>query len=105
MGLLKLFARRSPPHLLRLPSGSFTVDNEGEVISSTLPKSFPRAYLRQIASQMLATFRAAHQAELPLVELNVRYASLKILARRLHRGLIIFLVPYSLTTVGHKPRT
>ncbi len=92
MGLLKLFAKPAPT-LLRLPSGSFTVDREGTVLTGTLPSSFPANVVKDIARQVLATFGEAAAAQLPLAELIINYPSLKITARELRGGAIIFLVP------------
>jgi len=92
MGLLNLFAKPAPT-LLRLPSGSFTVDREGAVLTGTLPSSFPANVVKDIARQILATFGEAAAAQLPLAELIINYPSLKITARELRGGAIIFLAP------------
>ncbi|HOC57105.1 MAG TPA: hypothetical protein PKI20_15920 [Verrucomicrobiota bacterium] len=92
MGLLKLFAKPAPT-LLRLPSGSFTVDREGTVLTGTLPSSFPANVVKDIARQVLATFGEAAAAQLPLAELIINYPSLKISARELRGGAIVFLAP------------
>jgi hypothetical protein len=92
MGLLSLFAR-SAPTLLRLPSGSFTVDREGCVLMGTLPSSFPASLVKDIALQVLGAFGGAADAQLPLAELVINYPSLKITARELRGGAVIFLSP------------
>jgi len=92
MGFLSRFAKPVPT-LLRLPSGGFTVDREGAVLVGTLPSSFPAALVNDIARQVLAVFRDAAAAQLPLSEMVVNYASLKIAARELRGGAIIFLSP------------
>jgi hypothetical protein len=90
MGLLNMFAK-SAPTLLRLPSGSFTVDRNGRVLMGTLPSSFPLELVQEISRQVLAAFRDAAAAQLPLSELVVNYPSLKISARELRGGALIFL--------------
>jgi len=90
MGFLKLFSK-SAPTLLRLPSGSFTVDREGSVLVRTLPSSYPMELVEEIAHQMLAAFREAAAAQLPLSEIVINYSSLKITARELRGGAIVFL--------------
>jgi hypothetical protein len=90
MGLLNMFAK-SAPTLLRLPSGSFTVDRNGRVLMGTLPSSFPLELVQEISQQVLAAFRDAAAAQLPLSELVVNYPSLKISARELRGGALIFL--------------
>jgi len=92
MGLLSLFAKPTPS-LLRLPSGSFTVDREGTVVVGTLPASFPTELTDVIAQQVLAAFREAADAQLPLSELIINYPSLTITTRELRGGAIVFLAP------------
>jgi hypothetical protein len=92
MGLLNLFSK-SAPTLLRLPRGSFTVDRHGRVLVGTLPGSFPADMMAEIAEQVLDTFHGATAAQLPLSELNINYPSLKITARELRGGAIIYLTP------------
>ena len=92
MGLLNLFAK-PVPSLVRLPSGSFTVDWEGCVLMGTLPSSFPASLVKDIAQQVRAAFSEAAAAQLPLTELVLHYPSLKIAARELRGGAIVFLSP------------
>jgi hypothetical protein len=98
MGFLNLFSKPAPT-LMRLPSGSFTVDRLGAVVVATLPSSFPGEMVMAIAEQVLNAFKAATDAQLPLGELIVHYPSLKITARELRGGAIIFLSP----TVANEP--
>jgi hypothetical protein len=97
MGLLSLFSRAAPT-LLRLPSGSFTVDREGCVLMGTLPSSFPAGRVREIGQQVRAVFAEAAAAQLPLAELVIHYPSLKISARELRGGAIVFLSPKAPTS-------
>ena len=95
MGFLGLFrSRRS--RLLRLPSGSFTLDRAGRVMTSTLPHSFPASCLKAIGRQVLAAFQTAKQAQMPLSEIIIHYSALKLLARELRGGAIIFIMPQAL---------
>ena len=96
MGLLSLFAKPAAD-LLPLPRGSFTVDSEGRVLASTLPHSYPAGFAQDIAMQVLEVFRSAKAARLPLSEVMVRYSSLKLTARELRGGAIIFLNPQTLS--------
>jgi hypothetical protein len=95
MGFLKLFSRAKAPTLLALPSGSFTVDREGCVMTSTLPRSFPQPCMKEISDCVLEAFRSSRKAQLPLTELVVHYAAFKLLARELRGGAMIFLIPQS----------
>jgi len=48
----------------------------------------------------LETFRDAQAAQLPLAELVVNYGSLKLTARELRGGAIVFLSPKSLISTA-----
>ena len=80
----------------KLPSGAFALDLDGKVVVSTLPQNFPQSEMREIGSRVLAFFRGAQQAHMPLQELNVYYPTLKVTARCLRGGALIFLSPQSL---------
>jgi hypothetical protein len=86
-------ARKPVPPPLRLPAGSFTIDRDGRLLVSTLPSNFPSALVREFGQQIIATFREAHAADIPLTQLVVRYASLKATARELRGGALVFLAP------------
>jgi hypothetical protein len=96
MGLLSLFPRPTTLNLLRLPNGSFTVNAGGQVLTSTLPHTFPEAWTEEIGKQVVATFRAAEEAQVPLRELVVDYSGLKLTARSMRGGAIVFLAPQGL---------
>jgi hypothetical protein len=97
MGLLNLFSKPAPT-LLRLPSGSFTVGRDGRVLTGTLPSSFPADVVKDIAQQVRTAFAEADAAQLPLAELVINYPSLKISARELRGGAIVFLTPKAPTS-------
>ena len=52
--------------------------------------------MREIGAHVLSFFRGAQLAQMPLQELNVYYPSLKMTARSLHSGALIFLSPQTL---------
>lgn len=94
MGFLNLFSKKpSAPGLVRLPTGSFTIDAEGKVVTSTLPQSFPPEYARTLGRQVLKAFRSGQQLDLPLQEISITFTALKITARELRGGAIVFLAP------------
>jgi hypothetical protein len=80
----------------KLPSGAFAMDADGHVVVSTLPQSFPTAQMRDIGERVLKYFKGAQTAQVPLTELNVYYPTLKITARALRGGALIFLSPQTL---------
>jgi len=93
MGLLDLFSRTSRKALVHLPSGSFTMDREGKIMTSTLPQSFPENFIQEIGRTVLTCFRGADKAQMPMAEIILHFAALKILARELRGGAIVFLMP------------
>jgi len=97
MGLLSLFSKPEPT-LVRLPSGSFTVDRSGRVVVSTLPSSFPGHLMDEISTHVREAFHDAKAARMNLSELVVHYPGLKIVARELRGGALIFLVPINLAS-------
>lgn len=97
MGFLDFFAKDvETPTMVRLPAGSFTVDRNGRVFASTLPSSFPAALVASIGNAVLGAFRDADAIQRPLTELVVHYPTLKITAREMRGGALIFLVPINL---------
>ena len=89
--LKKLFRSRATVH--QLPVGSLTVDREGRVVTSTVSSAYPKALLREIGRDVLVLFREAREAQTPLAEVSIHFASLRITARELRGGAIIFLFP------------
>lgn len=81
---------------MHLPAGSFTLDRDGRIMTSTLPQSFPSEHLRAIGDRVLASFKFAKKAQIPLTELIVQFSALKLLAKELRGGAIVFLMPQSL---------
>lgn len=99
MGFLTKFKKEAKPELKRLPSGTFTIDGERRIVSSTVPHSVPEGQVREIGRQILAIFEGARQANLEFSELIVQYPAFKITARAMRGGAIIFLSPRSLQSV------
>lgn len=85
---------------MKLPSGSFTVNREGSLLVGTLPSSFPRELIHDIGQQVLGAFRQAVEVQLPLFELVINYSTLRITARELRGGAIIFLAPQTPQTAA-----
>jgi len=94
MGFLSLFSKApEAAKIERLPSGSFTIDRSGHVVTSTLPGSFPEVRVKLIGETVLKVFRSAQDQGLPLKEMFIHFAGLKLTARELRGGAIIFLAP------------
>ena len=96
MGLLSRIRKPRAVTLVRLPSGSFTMDRTGRVLINTLPHSFPATLVREIGQLVLSAFRSAQDAQLPLGELVADYSALRLTARALRGGAIVFLTPRGL---------
>ena len=92
MGFLKKIFRRTAA-VQELPSGSLTVDRNGNTITSTISSAYPAALLKEIARDVLKLFQEARDAQMPLAEVSVHFASLRVTARELRGGAIIFLFP------------
>jgi hypothetical protein len=97
MGFLGLFEQTAKTPL-RIPTGCFSLDPDGRIVSSTMPSSFPEEIIAEIGEKILQTFQESHKAGLGLTEVSVHYASLRITARDLHGGALIFLNPLMMST-------
>jgi hypothetical protein len=92
MGFLKrLF--RSHAAVQQLPAGGLVVARDGKVVTSTISSAYPQALLRDIARDVLSLLSQARDAQMPLVELSIHFGSLRITAREMRGGAVIFLSP------------
>lgn len=92
MGFLNWFSRAKAP-AEKPPSGSFTVDRCGRVMTSTVGSRYPRRLLDDTAREVLSLFSAARAAQMPLAGLNLHFDRLRVEAREMQGGAIIFLSP------------
>jgi hypothetical protein len=92
MGLLNLFSKAAPD-IHRLPSGTLTVDRKGRILAATVSSGYSAELLQEVSEQVLRLFRLARQAQIPISELAIHFASIKITAREMRGGAIIFLAP------------
>ena len=95
MGILSFFSKTqsSRAEMTRLPTGSFTVDSHGRIFVCTLPQTFSPGLAQDIGRLIVDTFRSAQETQLPLTGLSIQYSALKITARSLRGGAIIFFAP------------
>ena len=96
MGILNIWGKKAPrtdAMALRLPTGSFTVDPQGRIVASTLPSSFPKDLIQRISEVVLEAFQDARDARIPITDFAADFAALKLTARELRGGAIIFLAP------------
>jgi len=91
--LKRLFRFRAHAAVQQLPSGSIAVDREGNVVTSTVSSAYSKDLLQAIGRDVLALFREAREAQMPLAEVNIQFVSLRITARELRGGAVIFLFP------------
>ena len=89
----QFFIKPSKAPLIQLPKGSFTINREGQVMTSTLPRPFMAEHAQAIAQQVLATFKSAEKLELPFNEFALEFETMRLIARNLKGGAMIFLVP------------
>ncbi len=80
---------------VRSPAGSFTVNSKGQIMTSTLAQSFPSADLHAIAKAVLRAFGSSEASGIAVRELSIYYLALKIVARRMRGGAILFLEAHS----------
>jgi hypothetical protein len=92
MGILKkIFGANAA--VQQLPTGTITVDRNGHIVTSTVSSAFPKNLLQGIGRDVLELFREARVAQMPLAEVSLHFGSLRITARELRGGAIIFLFP------------
>jgi hypothetical protein len=104
MGFLKkLFG--SPAGVQQLPTGTITVDRRGDIVTSTVSTQYPKKLLQAVGHDVLALLREARADQMPLAEVSLHYGSLRITARELRGGAIIFLLPQTaLLPMPNSPR-
>ena len=85
--------RPDPAQLARMPSGSFTLDSKGRVLVSTMPRWFSASNVQEIGHAVLEAFAGAEKAQLPLSELVFNYEGVRLTARELRGGAIVFFSP------------
>ena len=88
-----------------LPTGSITVDRQGQIVTSTVSSAYPKTLLQTIGRDVLELLTEARTAEMPLAEVSLHFGSLRITARELRGGAIIFLLPQTALrpTPTHSP--
>jgi len=92
MGILtKIFG--SHASVQQLPAGTVTVDQQGRIVTSTVSSSFPESLLQAIGGDVLALFCEARAGQMPLSQVSLHFGSLRITARELRGGAIIFMFP------------
>ena len=69
---LNWFAK-SEPAIQQLPSGSFTLDRHGNVMTTTVGSGCSPRLLDSIASEVLSLFRSAREAQMPLTGLRPEF--------------------------------
>ena len=75
------------------PAGSFTVNNTGHLVISTLPQRFPAPLAQAIGRRFLELFRASLESPRPFTELRIEFGGLSLTARALRSGALVFLEP------------
>lgn len=92
MGFLKR-SKAAAIEPLCMPTGCFTMDAGGAVVASTMPSDFPRKTLEAVGEALVRTLREADTAGLGLTEFSVHFGSLRLSARDLHGGTLVFINP------------
>ena len=76
-----------------MPSGTLTVDRNNQILATTVSSACSPEVLQEIGDQVLTLFQQARKSHLTLSEMTIHFSSLKITARELRGGAIIFLAP------------
>jgi hypothetical protein len=97
MGFLNLFQKRAATPL-RIPKGCISLDSKGQPLSGTIPSDFPKEVVSKVGAAVLGTFREAMEARIPLQEITIHYRSLRITAKSMRGGAMIFLVPLMMSS-------
>ena len=95
MGFVSTFFRRTRAGVQQLPTGTITVDRNGRIISTTVSSAYPKKFLQETGRDVMKLFREARAAQNPMAEINIHFGSLRITARELRGGAIVFLLPQS----------
>ncbi len=93
MGFLNLFTSKNSAEVQMLPSGSLTINRDARILASTVSSAISQDILQDIGNRVLQLFRQAHNAQIPVMELTLHFASLQITARELRGGAMIFFTP------------
>jgi hypothetical protein len=94
-----------PATIERPPKGAFTVDSSGQVVMSTLPAAMAAKVQGPLSQSILAAFQEAHAAQLALTELSFNFQGLRVTARELRGGAIVFLAPVAGSLETNRPAT
>jgi hypothetical protein len=89
--LKKIFRGRAT--IQQLPAGTITVDRDGNIVASTVSSSYPKNLLREIGHEVITIFHEARNEQTPLAEVSLHFGSLRLTARELRGGAIVFLFP------------
>lgn len=93
MGLLGWFSKKEAAQPPALPNGSMTMDRNGVILTSTLQKDVPKEALQQTGLAVLHIFREAKAAGVDLTEIDFQLGLVKIKAREMRGGAMIFFSP------------
>ena len=93
MDFLKIFSRDEANAPMPLPSGTFTMDRTGRIVTTTISNTFPEKLSLEIGHAVIDTFKKAQAADMVLTEISMNFAALKLTARELRGGAIVFVAP------------
>jgi hypothetical protein len=97
MGILSFWQRRHS-HPSAIARREFHRSTGPPHLASTLPQSFPVSSFKKSERASFRHFGFAESAQLPYQKLSREDAALKLTARELRGGAIVFLMPRGLTT-------
>ncbi|MCI0745914.1 MAG: hypothetical protein L0Y58_10955 [Verrucomicrobia subdivision 3 bacterium] len=96
----QFFIKPAKPALVELPHGSFMIDRNGRIMTSTLPGTFPPGHIYDITERILAALRAAERTEMALSELVIDFTTIRLVARYMRNGALVFVEPQAMISEG-----
>ena len=96
LSFIPFLGRGQKTDLSRLPSGTFTMDSAGSIVSSTLPQSVSSEQILEIGRCVLQAFKNARKARISVLELHIQYCTLKVTAREMKGSAVVFIMPQTL---------
>ena len=79
------------------------MDRDGQVVTSTVSSAYPQGCCATSGATCWRCFARRATAQMPLAEVSIHFASLRITAREMRGGAIIFLFPQTALLTASQP--
>ena len=98
----RIFIKPSKTNLANRQGGSFVMDHQGRVLTSTIPRTLAPALVTAMAEKIRAIFSSAKKADLCLDELVVQYEDLQLKIWQSRAVTMVSLLPSPDMGRGHE---